>query len=1782
MNGQILIVVGVLLGVSFVARFFQKRYKIVNIINLWCQNADAVVKILVIAQEYDDAHYAQFRQHMNEQLARCPECTLSYHKSRKVLKENMMLQYTPESVEKVQTYLTKRDHERIGESIHKYFWNAQTRDVNKLKNIIYEVFHHPDLLDNKELYDLFTRTLHDVVDAYQLALMSGQKVAGVYLMLMSKSQLLREWSAERAADMGPIAGSDEYLVVHPILEQIVRTLASLARNEPITSNFSDIPALWSGFEVLLSQFTPNALANGISNFFPEFVTLIFDLLLIAPNRPPTQPAFIACISAVVERLGSNVWRYAPGHSPKFVADALIMLFNGAGSNEELQRTIFTLLDVLLIHNTLEQEELDSLKKSTIEFCLQQIAPAIKCAPSTKTRAFSFVIDIVLKSFSAHQPVTIGPWGDRLVYYANNQTYQSLTPKPELIPRVISVLTYVLLESAIELRRRYQYVYHADGPLERQKYLTKSCEFWCEDTLGEPGDYLVMLDLLEGESFSRSIFTFAVSPNKKVRDAFKLLIMKKYQNEKTITAAIKASFVLYPNEGLRGVMSVFRDISYALGAEHLADSPLYYYADHILYQVKHQLPNNYTFSYMPLILDAMFPTVELFLTQKPSPSETDLRSLFTCFNDIYGIMSLERYASMDDKPYPSFLINHLNNGRPLFDDILQYPPHMRPHIKPLFEASAVTDIDSLPPSDAEEFINLYDSFVDDIHNFYHTDDTPLNQTQEMIDATLLTSIAAHHGRWIDKFISVRQDVAELFTALVQIIKVIQKNKFKPSKSLRHFCQAVIEGKYPFATEAIRNQVNKYITPLQQKRDTVIPSLPLPSAGGSSSSNTPAISAYGQSVLANTKTYISTKEDCPQGTACTKLKNPDHILRYRHLALERGNEHMLSAYRASSFTTSLGPTVRSKTAGVALSSKDFKGILDSKAFDPFDAPLEKPIPLADKKKTKILDLDGVSIQRRLDRNRNQHYMEAFLPRVENLHKIILGWTLESLDDTDTKGLKSIPPSFENLTEYISIFEPLLLQELKGQLIKSVEEMDERGTPATVEDIARESEFHLCDFLLDVKDDDLLTDDLIIIQKEILGKKCEAFGKIESRTRGSSKEKSKSPLLKIRFFQLEKKKINMVQHLKIGSNWQIKKVTSLSTINREYLALHSVGKLPLGSFIISPSLALSTSNAAPQFEIPSRLRSALCRTLNESQINAIYASMSPHGFTLLQGPPGTGKTKTIMALLSVFLNGQNNNDKVKNAPPPKVLVCAPSNAAVDELASRIIDKQVLDKDGMPYQPYSIRMDRLVNEMKSTKDGERRALDSLETAKKTLITSMLNKCSIVLSTLSGSAYENISLAIKHFDLVIIDEAAQAVELSTLIPLKHDVKKCILVGDPNQLPPTIISRTATQFQYEVSLFQRLAICGIPKQVLRVQYRMHPMISKFPSKHFYTDLLIDGDNVKNYNEDFYKDPRFGPFVFYDIIDSKEETSGHFSLKNVTEAKLVTLIISNMIHRYPHVADMTIGVITPYKQQSYEIGRRVSQFSSFVEVNTVDGFQGREKDIIIFSCVRAHKGNGIGFLSDVRRMNVGLTRSRKAMFVIGHSGLLTMNPDWNDLVNFSKSIPNGYFSISSKSIDANNLPKDSESSQNITPPSIVNNNNNNNNNNYNNHNNNTGFKDKDRDREGRYGGKGASNYNKDNNQFSSSGSGYNQKKHKSDSSSSKDEQRDTKRTKTTTTTTTTTSSTGGGAIDLDDDPFDTTKVVDLRNLLDNEKKKKVEDHSSAPDTAQLDPTDLRMLISDKKK
>ncbi|PWN29183.1 hypothetical protein BDZ90DRAFT_217623, partial [Jaminaea rosea] len=301
--------------------------------------------------------------------------------------------------------------------------------------------------------------------------------------------------------------------------------------------------------------------------------------------------------------------------------------------------------------------------------------------------------------------------------------------------------------------------------------------------------------------------------------------------------------------------------------------------------------------------------------------------------------------------------------------------------------------------------------------------------------------------------------------------------------------------------------------------------------------------------------------------------------------------------------------------------------------------------------------------------------------------------------------------------------------------------------------------------------------------------------------------------------------------------------------------------------------------------------------------------------------------------------------------------------------------------------------------KDKRQTGLRQMDADRRRIRNEILLDADVICSTLSGAGHEALASLPIDFETVIIDEAAQAVELSTIIPLRYGCKRCILVGDPKQLPPTVISPKASRLRYSQSLFKRMYDQSLQDvYLLSIQYRMHPDISAHPSAAFYGGALQDGPNMAQLTaRPWHRDDLLAPFRFFSIKGQERTSRGH-SFINPEEAQAALALYDRLVRSTPDFDfDGKVGCVTGYRGQMLELKRVFqqrygSEIDKRIDFNTVDGFQGQEKDVIIFSLVRTgggkkggrDGGGGLGFLEDERRINVAVTRAKSSLFILGNA------------------------------------------------------------------------------------------------------------------------------------------------------------------------------------------------------
>lgn len=343
--------------------------------------------------------------------------------------------------------------------------------------------------------------------------------------------------------------------------------------------------------------------------------------------------------------------------------------------------------------------------------------------------------------------------------------------------------------------------------------------------------------------------------------------------------------------------------------------------------------------------------------------------------------------------------------------------------------------------------------------------------------------------------------------------------------------------------------------------------------------------------------------------------------------------------------------------------------------------------------------------------------------------------------------------------------------------------------------------------------------------------------------------------------------------------------------------------------------------------------------------------------------------------------------------------SNTKIKELAEEGRGSRGVSEDKIQEMASWIHMQDEVDELFEKADELReKAVDEI-----------LSKKQVICTTNSTAGSELMDS--REFDLVIIDEATQATEPSCLVPITHG-QKVIMAGDHRQLPPTVKNREAVEKGFRNSLFERLAdMYPNVKNMLEVQYRMHEKIMTFSSEEFYNASLSADDTVRNHTlKDFDLDINTfendvasildpdEPVVFVDTAgrDAKERTrQGSTSKENPEEALLATQMVNNLLRS--GMAPEDLAVISPYNDQVDLMNQKIGIEN--LEIKSVDGFQGREKEAVIISLTRSNAQNAIGFLEDIRRLNVSLTRAKRKLIVIGDSSTITAHQTYKHFVNY---------------------------------------------------------------------------------------------------------------------------------------------------------------------------------------
>jgi ATP-dependent RNA/DNA helicase IGHMBP2 len=467
-----------------------------------------------------------------------------------------------------------------------------------------------------------------------------------------------------------------------------------------------------------------------------------------------------------------------------------------------------------------------------------------------------------------------------------------------------------------------------------------------------------------------------------------------------------------------------------------------------------------------------------------------------------------------------------------------------------------------------------------------------------------------------------------------------------------------------------------------------------------------------------------------------------------------------------------------------------------------------------------------------------------------------------------------------------------------------------------------------------------------------------------------------------------------------------------------------------------------------------------LNDSQLLAVRHVVTAQDVAIIHGPPGTGKTTTLVQAILETIRRER-----------RVLVCAPSNTAVDLLTEKLAERGVnvirlgnpsrvsdlllqhtLDAGVMAHASYAKMhaMRQTAEQHRETaselaKEGVRnfgfegrqhrqqlreeartlrQAADDLE---RFMTEDVLESVQVITCTLVGASHRHI----RHlgFETVFIDEAAQALEPGCWIPIAKG-QRLVLAGDHHQLPPTVKSEKAAREGLRETLFEK-CIQRQPHtaRMLKVQYRMHALIMGFSSEKFYGGQLVPHQSVRDADlaayDPRFDDPRFSPDLPVEFIDtagcgfSELAIPESRSTANPEEAHLLLERLAQLLAQLsepgeptePDQRPLTIGVIAPYRAQINYLKDAIEDRAMLndlllqrrLSVGTVDSFQGQERDIIAITLTRSNAQGEIGFLSDIRRMNVGMTRARRKLLLVGDSSTLCRHPFFGELLAYVKGV-----------------------------------------------------------------------------------------------------------------------------------------------------------------------------------
>lgn len=490
------------------------------------------------------------------------------------------------------------------------------------------------------------------------------------------------------------------------------------------------------------------------------------------------------------------------------------------------------------------------------------------------------------------------------------------------------------------------------------------------------------------------------------------------------------------------------------------------------------------------------------------------------------------------------------------------------------------------------------------------------------------------------------------------------------------------------------------------------------------------------------------------------------------------------------------------------------------------------------------------------------------------------------------------------------------------------------------------------------------------------------------------------------------------------QLARIAPDVTFRRMQAALQELGRPRKAADARLVDLCFLRREPGPPAALPAPPDAPFDAALDASQLAAVAHALAAPELALIHGPPGTGKTTAVVEVIRRAV-----------AAGGRVLACAPSNVAVDNLAERLVAAGLrIVRIGQPVRVLpavvehtlavqvaaapeqrllrDVRRDlgeqqrRLQRAPRSERRAQRDELRRLRREQRQLeqaiVQGLLDTAQVVLATATGAADQ--SLGDRTFDLVVLDEAAQALEAQSWIPLLRG-RRAVLAGDHCQLPPTVLSEQAARDGLAVTLFERLMqgplAAGLGR-MLTVQYRMHAAIQAWSSATFYGGALapaaaVAGHTLPELPGVAATDATRPPLLFLDTAGcGHEESPGdeEGSRDNAGEAAVAVAHVRALLEAGVPARDL--GVLTPYNAQVQRLRAALAGHEE-LEIGTVDALQGREKEAVVVSLVRSNDRGQVGFLAEMRRLNVALTRARRHLCVVGDSATLAAHPDLAALV-----------------------------------------------------------------------------------------------------------------------------------------------------------------------------------------